>query len=263
MGRTVAASGFSPATVLAVVSKADTLDGEADDPWPAAVALTAHYGDQLQGVAAGALPVIGLLAEAAGASLVTEDVADALRRLAALPPDDRELLLLSADLFATTPDVGVGEAERVRLLDLLGLHGVRLCLGWLDQGHQGVHALTKQLHAASGMSFDANGNATHVSYSGIIQPPTTPVAMGGNQTMPASTHPQVLALQNMINQTNHDMVTNTLTGVTVDRSGSSPTYYGAGKPFDDFGDALGNERDPQPGPPGPRRGTVPARRRPP
>ncbi|WP_433029615.1 dynamin family protein [Actinomycetospora sp. CA-053990] len=151
MGRTVAASGFSPATVLAVVSKADTLDGEAEDPWPAAVALATHYGDQLQGVAAGVLPVIGLLAEAADAALVTEDVADALRRLALLPPDDRELLMLSADLFTTTPDVGVGEAERVRLLDLLGLHGVQLCLGWLDQGHQGAHALTKQLHAASGV----------------------------------------------------------------------------------------------------------------
>ncbi|MEJ2887919.1 dynamin family protein [Actinomycetospora aeridis] len=151
MGRTVAASGFSPATVLAVVSKADTLDGESDDPWPAAVALAGHYGEQLQGVAAGVLPVIGLLAEAADAALITEDVADALRRLAALPADDRDLLLLSADLFATTPDVGVTEAERVRLLDLLGLHGVGLCLGWLEQGHQGAHALTKQLHAASGI----------------------------------------------------------------------------------------------------------------
>lgn len=151
MGRTVAASGFSPATVLAVVSKADTLDGEADDPWPAAVSVAARYGEQLRGVAAGVLPVIGLLAEAADAALVTEDVADALRRLAALPPEDRELLLLSADLFIGTPDVGVGEAERAGLVDLLGLHGVRLCLGWLDQGHQGAHALTKQLHAASGI----------------------------------------------------------------------------------------------------------------
>jgi len=95
-------------------------------------------------------------------------------------------------------------------------------------------------------SFDANGNATHVSYSGIIQPSTTMANMGGNQTMPASDHPQVLAIQNMVNQTNHDMIMNTLTGVTIDRSGSSPTFYGGGKPFDDFGDALGNERDPQP-----------------
>ena len=95
-------------------------------------------------------------------------------------------------------------------------------------------------------SFDAAGNATHVSYSGIIAPPTESVTFGGNQTMPASTHPQVLATQALINQTNTDMNTHTLTGVSIDRSGSSPTYYGAGKPFDDFGDALGNERHPEP-----------------
>jgi hypothetical protein len=95
-------------------------------------------------------------------------------------------------------------------------------------------------------SFNAAGNATHVSYSGIIAPPTESVTFGGNQTMPGSNHPQVLATQALISQTQADMATETLTGVSVDRSGSSPTYYGAGKPFDDFGDALGNERHPEP-----------------
>lgn len=98
-------------------------------------------------------------------------------------------------------------------------------------------------------SFDANGNATHVSYSGVIEPARTTEVFGGNQTSPIDagiTDPNYWRMREMANQANADMATSWLTGVTVDRSGSSPTYYGAGKPFDDFGEALGNERDPRP-----------------
>ncbi|WP_433783835.1 dynamin family protein [Actinomycetospora sp. CA-101289] len=159
MSRTAGASGFSPATVLAVLSRADTIDdGTATatldgsgDTWPAATVLAARYAEQLQGVAGGVVPVAGLLAEAADASLITDAVVDDLRRLAAMPEDDRELLLLSANLFASTPDVGVPEANRARLLGLLGLPGLRLCLAHLADGHEGAEAVSKRLRALSGI----------------------------------------------------------------------------------------------------------------
>lgn len=161
--RTASTTGFSPATLLCVVSKADVLDDARDDagdptsdddPWPAARALAARYAEGLRGVAADVVPVAGLLAEAAGAALVTEDRAAALRRLAAVPADEREMLLLSTDLFTTLPADeagGVSERERVALLDLLGPAGVRRCLRWLDDGQDGAAALTKHLRAVSGI----------------------------------------------------------------------------------------------------------------
>ena len=139
---------------------------------------------------------------------------------------------------SVTPAAASAGAPLVALPDHVGVPGDTI--GSPD----GARILTPGVFTPT--SFDAAGNATHVSYSGIIAPPTESVTFGGNQTSPASTHPQVLATQALINQTNTDMNTNTLTGVSVDRSGGSPTYYGAGKPFDDFGDALGNERHPEP-----------------
>lgn len=139
---------------------------------------------------------------------------------------------------SVTPAAASAVAPLVALPDHVGVPGETL------GGPDGARIVTPGVFTPT--SFDAAGNATHVSYSGIIAPPTESVTFGGNQTMPASNHPQVLATQALISQTQADMATETLTGVSVDRSGSSPTYYGAGKPFDDFGDALGNERDPWP-----------------
>jgi hypothetical protein len=151
VGRTAASSGYSPATVLGVLSRADLLGGDSEDCWEEARALAGRYEDRLRGVSAAVVPVIGLLAEAADASLVTEDLAAAVGVLAALHPDDRDLLLLSADLFRTSPDIDVSEAVRGRLLELLGLHGLRMCCRWLDQGQRGAHALTKLLRSESGV----------------------------------------------------------------------------------------------------------------
>ena len=158
LASTAAASGFTPATVLAVVSRADVLEGpdpvdlSSDaDPWPAARELADRYAERLRGVAAGVVPVAGLLAEAAEAALVTERRVDDLRRLAALDPDEREVLLLSADLFVTTPVPGVSEPDRATLLDLLGLPGVRRCLSWIDHGQDRADAITKHLRAVSGV----------------------------------------------------------------------------------------------------------------
>ncbi|MEJ2887921.1 hypothetical protein [Actinomycetospora aeridis] len=138
----------------------------------------------------------------------------------------------------STPAAASTSAPLVALPDHVGVPGERL-------GSSPDSATIVTPGVFTPTSFDAAGNATHVSYSGVIEPSRTMETFGGNQTMPASTHPQVLATQALLNQTNADMITNTLTGVSVDRSGSSPVYYGAGKPFDDFGDALGNERDPR------------------
>ena len=55
---------------------------------------------------------------------------------------------------------------------------------------------------------------------------------------------QVYALRNKINQTQTDITTMWLTGVTPIRHSDRPDEFGAnGKTFDDFGDALDEARD--------------------
>jgi hypothetical protein len=72
----------------------------------------------------------------------------------------------------------------------------------------------------------------------------TPTPLGGPARQPVgANNPVTLGLQNKINQGSTDSMTRTLTGVTVERHGTSTDFFGANsKPFNNFGDALGNVR---------------------
>jgi hypothetical protein len=131
-------------------------------------------------------------------------------------------------------------------------------------------------------SWDASGRPTHVTYGGVVNPPTTDVTMGGNSPLyDGAGHSMTGAVQDdpthvtldyvpqqvaptdppppqvdpyspagvtmaqeraQQSQTATDTNTRVIEGVTPDRS--TGTYYANGKPFDDYGDALGEARHP-------------------
>ncbi|HEY2194763.1 MAG TPA: GTPase [Actinomycetospora sp.] len=133
-------------TVVGVLSKADTA-GDGRDPWPDA--------EKLARSAAAALPGVGtvhalctLLAETVSAGLFTQALADDLATLAASVPRTRTIMLLSADRFTATDDVLDAE-RRGRLLERLGLYGVRVALGAIDGGATSATEVADALRAAS------------------------------------------------------------------------------------------------------------------
>ncbi len=112
----------TPVNAVAVLSKADQVGG--DDPWATATELAAEQAGALRHRVWDVLPLVGLVAEATGTGHFTEADAEALRGVAALPADERELLFFSADLFLR-PETPVPVAARARLLERLDLFGIR------------------------------------------------------------------------------------------------------------------------------------------
>ncbi|MEO6086798.1 MAG: dynamin family protein, partial [Umezawaea sp.] len=121
-----------PVNAIAVLNKADTIapesvDGSDGDTWKAALLLAEKQAAILKPRVADVLPVIGLVAESAETGGFTSADADALRRVAALDADTREMMLMSADLF-TSWECDVPAGVRVRLMEKLDLYGVRCAL---------------------------------------------------------------------------------------------------------------------------------------
>lgn len=124
-----------PVNALAVLNKADTIppdsvDGSDGDVWRAAERLAAAQAAVLRPRVADVLPMNGLLAETTETGAFTGSDAEALRALSAVDDPLREAMLMSADLF-TTLEVGVETAARLRLLQLLDLHGVAVAIAEL------------------------------------------------------------------------------------------------------------------------------------
>ncbi len=141
-----------PATVLAVLTKADTLSrGAHPSVWAAAEHLAAQQARRLGRRVVGVLPVVGLLGETTETGAFTSADADALRVLARADDATRVALLASVDLFTAVPST-VDAAVRARLLRLLDLHGVACALHVLDADPDvSVGRLRAALHAASGL----------------------------------------------------------------------------------------------------------------
>jgi Dynamin family len=146
-----------PVNAIAVLNKADTIPpesvrGSGGDVWTAATTLAARQAETLKPRVADVLPMVGLLAETAESGRFTSTDADALRALAGCDETTRLAMLLSADLF-TTMEVPVPASVRVRLLELLDLHGVRVALEAID-ADPGITAgaLRRRLLDASGLA---------------------------------------------------------------------------------------------------------------
>jgi serine/threonine protein kinase len=142
----------NPINAIGVLSRADELAGAQGDAMEAARRVAARYGStpQVRALCQTVIPVAGLLAQAA--ALLQQGDHNLLRRLADLPADERALLLASADHFVDDDIVGhVVAADRLRLIRLLGLYGVRLAIDAIADGR------VTNAHELSGFLFEHSG----------------------------------------------------------------------------------------------------------
>jgi hypothetical protein len=102
--------------------------GQADRAGDAAARLAQHQLAELRGLVSDVIPVSGLLAQAFRCGLFTEDDADAVTALAALPADERGWLLEDRAEFLQLPAGSLSTAARQRLLTLIDFPGVQLAV---------------------------------------------------------------------------------------------------------------------------------------
>lgn len=138
---------------LVVLSRADELGGGRVDSVISARQVSRRYrvAPEVAGLCQDVVPVAGLAA-AAGRT-VTDAEFQVLRTLAALPRDELEPRLLSADRFAAADFPGpVAASDRAGVLSRFGMFGVRLALTLIRRGADTVPALAAQLVSRSGLT---------------------------------------------------------------------------------------------------------------
>lgn len=138
------------ANAIAVLSRADEIGGGRIDALISArdVAERIRGDERLNELAVGVVPVAGLLAQSA--RTLRQSEFDALVALAAVPRDDTERLLVSADRFRDI--AGPVKAEiRERLLDRFGVFGIRLALVLVRSGVRTPTELAHQMADRSGL----------------------------------------------------------------------------------------------------------------
>jgi hypothetical protein len=141
----------SPVNSVAVLSRADEIGSGRLDAMESADRIAERYrtSEQVQVLASTVVPVAGLLAET-GLTL-REDEAAALRSIAAIEPEAREMILLSAKHFLDVSASDLTVEQRADLLGRLGLFGVRRAVHEIDQGHDTASALAPRLTDVSGL----------------------------------------------------------------------------------------------------------------
>ena len=145
-----------PVNALAVLNKADTIppesvEGSDGDPVKAARIVAATQASILRPRVADVLPVIGLLGETVETGAFSARDADSLRVLAGADPAMFGAMMMAADLF-TTLDSAVEADQRLRLLELLDLHGIRFAVELLRaEPTMGASELRRRLLDASGI----------------------------------------------------------------------------------------------------------------
>ena len=140
----------SAVNTLVVLNKADLVGDDGADPLSQASVLAERYAERLGPLAAAVIPTVGLIAESLEAGIFNEAHAATLRGLAAEEPGMRARLLDNADWFLDLP-AAASRRERQELLDVLGLHGIRLCVGFVDAGRTSVAALREELSRLTGI----------------------------------------------------------------------------------------------------------------
>jgi hypothetical protein len=137
---------------VAVLSRADEIGGGRVDAMFSARAIASRYRTDptLRGLCQNVVAVAGLLAETARTLRQAEHTA--LVALARTPREALEAELLSVDRFLRAGDGGEVTTEvRRRLLDRLGLFGIRLSTSLVRQGADAPAALATELVARSGL----------------------------------------------------------------------------------------------------------------
>ena len=145
-----------PVNALAVLNKADTIppesvEGSGGDPVVAARIVAGNQASVLRPRVADVLPVIGLLGETVETGAFTARDADALRALATVDEAMFGAMMMAADLF-TTLDAPIDAEQRLRLLELLDLYGIRHAVDLLRADPtMGASELRRRLLEASGV----------------------------------------------------------------------------------------------------------------
>jgi len=135
---------------LGVLSRADQLGDGSADSWTVATDLAQHYSTVLRDQVSSVVPVIGLLAETAATAALTEHDSRALSKLVDLPANEFVKLTWSTDRFLSQSGP-VDVETRQRLLDLLGLYGIKVAAELLRSGVVGAGALRRELAVRSGI----------------------------------------------------------------------------------------------------------------
>ena len=138
-------------STVAVLSRADEIGSGRTDAMEVSAAVAHRYrrDPTVRGLCLDVVAVTGLLAET-GRTLGAHEVA-AVHTLAALPPPVLDEALRSTDRFLAAADVGLGTEQRARLLDRLGVFGVRTATRLVAEGTSGAAELGEELVRRSGM----------------------------------------------------------------------------------------------------------------
>ncbi len=143
----------NPVNAVGVLSRADEIGVGRMDAMTSAGRIASRLATDpsVRRVAQTVIPVAGLLAETA-ATLTETEVAQ-LRRVADVPLQHIDDLLLSADRFVELmPELGLTDLERRALLRRFGLFGIRLAAALLRRGTVGTATeLARELAVRSGI----------------------------------------------------------------------------------------------------------------
>jgi hypothetical protein len=147
-----AAGRATMVNTVGVLSRADEIGAGRLDALVSAQRVSRRYRDDptIRQLCQTVVPVAGLLAQT-GRTLRQSEY-NALQVLANCPRDVTESLLLSVDRFIRSDaDVGVEPEDRERLLDRLGVFGVRLSITMIRAGLRDATALSDDLVKRSGL----------------------------------------------------------------------------------------------------------------
>jgi hypothetical protein len=135
---------------VGVLAKADLVGGGGPGAREAARSLARSIADRNQGLLASVVPVVGLQAEAGNCGRLTEREALLLRRLSReWDQSAREVALLAPQTFTAQPG-SLSEPDRRRLVEVLGMAGIRELLRCVDEGLVSAAALNAAVLRASG-----------------------------------------------------------------------------------------------------------------
>ncbi|HZK05257.1 MAG TPA: dynamin family protein [Actinomycetaceae bacterium] len=175
--RDTAAGTSRTVNAVAVLSRADEVGSGRIDSLLSARKVAHRYerDDSLASLVLGVFPVAGLLAE--GARTLSEREFAAFRELAALPHEDREKVLVSADRFIRLSDfTTLAEEERRELISRFGIFGLRLATSLIRTGATNASLLSEQMVRQSGLIEFGNfvqdqfvGRAATLKAHGVLE----------------------------------------------------------------------------------------------
>jgi hypothetical protein len=153
----------TPVNAIGVLSRADEIGGGRADSLRAAGRIADRYRHDLnvRRLCQTVVPVAGLLAHLGGT--LTELEFRAVAKVAQLPEDECESLLVSADRFTSAPSpLALAPEERAHLIDRFGLFGLRLANALVRAGKvTSSRQLAEELRQRSGLDDLRRELTTH------------------------------------------------------------------------------------------------------